>query len=49
MTKPFQLENLDLLVQKFLHKDTQSTIHLNTSLGNLGDEILGNTFAEERS
>ena len=41
---PFQMENLDLLVQKFLHKDTESTIHLNTSLGNLGDEILGNTF-----
>lgn len=44
---PFQMENLDLLVQKFMHKDTESTIHLNTSLGNLGDEILGNTFTKE--
>ena len=36
-------------MQKFLHKDTESTIHLNTSLGNLGDEILGKTFAQEKS
>ena len=40
---------MDFLVQKFLHKDTESTIHLNTSLGNLGDEILGKTFAQEKS
>ena len=32
-----------------MHKDTESTIHLNTSLGNLGDEILGNTFTQDKS
>jgi len=40
----FQPENLDLLVQKFLHKDTESTIRLNSSLGQVGDDILGETF-----
>ena len=45
---PFQVENLDQLVQKFLHKDTESTIRLNSSLGNFGDEILGETFQREQ-
>ena len=42
------MENLDQLVQKFLHKDTESTIHLNTSLGQIGDEILGKTFTQDQ-
>ena len=48
-TMPFNFENLDFLVQKFLHKDTQSTIRLNSSLGHFGDEILGDTFQKEDS
>ena len=43
----FHPDNLDLLVQKFLHKDTESTIKLNSSLGNFGEEILGDTFRQE--
>ena len=44
---PFKAENLDALVQKFLNKDTESTIRLNSSLGHFGDELLGDTFRQE--
>ena len=31
-------------MQKFLSKDSESTMRLNTSLGNVADEILGSSF-----
>ena len=46
---PFQPENLSFLVQKFLHKDTESTIRMNSSLGQIGDDILGDTFRRDLS
>ena len=47
--QPAAAENLDNLVQNFLNKDTESTIRLNSSLGQFGDEILGDTFQREQS
>ncbi len=40
----FHPDNMDALVQKFLSKDTESTIRMNSSLGQIGDDILGSTF-----
>ena len=44
---PFQPENLDFLIQNFVHRDTESTIRLNSSLGQFGEEILGDTFRRD--
>lgn len=44
---PFVQDNLNDLVSKFLQKDSESTMRLNTSLGQFGEEILGETFMEK--
>ena len=35
------------LVQKFLNKDTEASINLNTSCGQIGANVLGDTFQPE--